>query len=134
MQLRGCGTALVTPFHQDGSIDDTALRNLVTWQIESGIDFLVPCGTTGESPTLARAEHADVVDQHAIRIAHALVGVEEHHEEHERDGERDFRPDAKPEPGAKPAAKPAADSKPQAAPETPPPPKPEVEHAAAHAS
>ncbi|MGO8796713.1 MAG: dihydrodipicolinate synthase family protein, partial [Candidatus Sulfotelmatobacter sp.] len=47
MQLRGCGTALVTPFHQDGSIDDAALRNLVAWQVESGIDFLVPCGTTG---------------------------------------------------------------------------------------
>ena len=50
MQLHGCGTALVTPFHQDGSLDDAALRNLVSWQIESGIDFLVPCGTTGETP------------------------------------------------------------------------------------
>ena len=53
MQLRGCGTALVTPFRQDGSIDETALRNLVAWQVESGIDFLVPCGTTGETPTLS---------------------------------------------------------------------------------
>src|SRR5262245_24089865 len=49
MQLRGCGTALVTPFHQDGSLDLEALRNLVAWQVESGIDFLVPCGTTGET-------------------------------------------------------------------------------------
>src|SRR5579862_8535537 len=62
MQFRGCGTALVTPFHQDGSIDDTALRNLVTWQIESGIDFLVPCGTTGETPTLTHDEWLYVID------------------------------------------------------------------------
>jgi 4-hydroxy-tetrahydrodipicolinate synthase len=62
MQLRGCGTALVTPFHQDGSIDDTALRNLISWQIESGIDFLVPCGTTGETPTLTHDEWLHVID------------------------------------------------------------------------
>lgn len=62
MQLRGCGTALVTPFRQDGSIDDTALRNLVAWQIDSGIDFLVPCGTTGETPTLTRDEWLFVID------------------------------------------------------------------------
>jgi 4-hydroxy-tetrahydrodipicolinate synthase len=62
MQLRGCGTALVTPFHQDGSIDDTALRNLVAWQVESGIDFLVPCGTTGETPTLSHDEWLQVID------------------------------------------------------------------------
>jgi 4-hydroxy-tetrahydrodipicolinate synthase len=62
MQLRGCGTALVTPFRQDGSIDDAALRNLVAWQIESGIDFLVPCGTTGETPTLTHDEWLYVID------------------------------------------------------------------------
>ncbi len=62
MQLRGCGTALVTPFRQDGSIDDAALRNLVTWQVESGIDFLVPCGTTGETPTLNHDEWLHVID------------------------------------------------------------------------
>jgi 4-hydroxy-tetrahydrodipicolinate synthase len=62
MELRGCGTALVTPFHQDGSIDDTALRNLVAWQVESGIDFLIPCGTTGETPTLSRDEWLRVID------------------------------------------------------------------------
>jgi 4-hydroxy-tetrahydrodipicolinate synthase len=62
MQLRGCGTALVTPFCQDGSIDEAALRNLVAWQIESGIDFLVPCGTTGETPTLSRDERLQVID------------------------------------------------------------------------
>jgi 4-hydroxy-tetrahydrodipicolinate synthase len=62
MNLRGCGTALVTPFKSDGSIDDTALRNLVAWQIESGIDFLVPCGTTGETPTLTHDEWLYVID------------------------------------------------------------------------
>ena len=62
MQFRGCGTALVTPFKQDGSIDETALRNLVAWQVESGIDFLVPCGTTGETPTLSHDEWLQVVD------------------------------------------------------------------------
>jgi 4-hydroxy-tetrahydrodipicolinate synthase len=62
MQVRGCGTALVTPFHQDGSIDDAALRNLVAWQVESGIDFLVPCGTTGETPTLTHDEWLQVID------------------------------------------------------------------------
>jgi len=62
MQVRGCGTALVTPFRQDGSVDDAALRNLVAWQVESGIDFLVPCGTTGETPTLSREEWLYVID------------------------------------------------------------------------
>jgi 4-hydroxy-tetrahydrodipicolinate synthase len=62
MQVRGCGTALVTPFKQDGSIDDTALRSLVAWQVESGIDFLIPCGTTGETPTLSREEWLYVTD------------------------------------------------------------------------
>ncbi len=62
MNLRGCGTALVTPFRQDGSVDETALRGLVNWQIESGIDFLVPCGTTGETPTLTHDEWLRVVD------------------------------------------------------------------------
>ena len=62
MQLRGCGTALITPFRQDGSIDETALRHLVAWQIESGIDFLVPCGTTGETPTLSHDEWLRVID------------------------------------------------------------------------
>jgi len=62
MQLRGCGTALVTPFRQDETIDETALRNLVNWQIESGIDFLVPCGTTGETPTLSHEEWRRVIE------------------------------------------------------------------------
>src|SRR5271157_5862615 len=62
MKLRGCGTALVTPFQQDGSIDEPALRELVHWQVESGIDFLVPCGTTGETPTLTHDEWLRVID------------------------------------------------------------------------
>jgi len=62
MQLRGCGTALVTPFQQDGSIDEAALRNLIAWQVESGVDFLIPCGTTGETPTLSRDEWLRVID------------------------------------------------------------------------
>ena len=58
----GCGTALVTPFRRDLSLDEATLRKLVRRQIEAGINFLVPCGTTGESPTLARAEHLRVVE------------------------------------------------------------------------
>ncbi len=58
----GCGTALVTPFRSDGSLDEAALRKLVRRQIEAGITFLAPCGTTGESPTLKRAEHLRVVE------------------------------------------------------------------------
>ena len=62
MRLRGCGTALVTPFKGDGSIDEMALRQLVRWQVDSGIDFLVPCGTTGETPTLSHDEWLRVID------------------------------------------------------------------------
>jgi 4-hydroxy-tetrahydrodipicolinate synthase len=58
----GCGTALVTPFRRDQSLDEPTLRTLVRRQIEAGINFLVPCGTTGESPTLTRAEHLRVVE------------------------------------------------------------------------
>ncbi|HEX4487196.1 MAG TPA: 4-hydroxy-tetrahydrodipicolinate synthase [Terriglobales bacterium] len=74
MQLRGCGTAIVTPFRADGSIDETALRNLVAWQIESGIDFLVPCGTTGETPTLSHDEWLQVIDI-TIEVAAGRVPI-----------------------------------------------------------
>lgn len=57
----GCGTALVTPFRSDLSLDEETLRRLVRRQIEAGINFLVPCGTTGESPTLSHEEHLRVV-------------------------------------------------------------------------
>jgi 4-hydroxy-tetrahydrodipicolinate synthase len=60
--LRGCGTAIVTPFREDLSIDEDALRSFVEFQISEGIDFLVPCGTTGESPTLSAAELCRVVE------------------------------------------------------------------------
>ena len=58
----GCGTALVTPFRHDQALDERVLRALVKRQIDSGIDFLVPCGTTGESPTLTRDEHLRAVE------------------------------------------------------------------------
>src|ERR1700722_13907001 len=60
--ITGCGTALITPFSADGSVDEGSLRRLVRRQIEAGINFLVPCGTTGESPTLSRREHLRVVE------------------------------------------------------------------------
>ncbi|NUO63150.1 MAG: 4-hydroxy-tetrahydrodipicolinate synthase [Gemmatimonadaceae bacterium] len=58
----GCGTALVTPFTRDGSLDEAALRALVDWQIAEGIHFLVPCGSTGEAATMTPAEHRRVVE------------------------------------------------------------------------
>ncbi len=70
----GTGTALVTPFRQDGALDQAALRLLIRRQIEAGIDFLVPCGTTGESPTLTREEHLRVVEI-AVEMAKGKVPV-----------------------------------------------------------
>jgi 4-hydroxy-tetrahydrodipicolinate synthase len=58
----GCGTALITPFRRDLSLDEEAIRRLVRRQIDGGINFLVPCGTTGESPTLSHAEQLRVVE------------------------------------------------------------------------
>ena len=58
----GCGTALVTPFRRDLSLDEGALRKLVRRQLQARINFLVPCGTTGENPTLTRAEHLRVAE------------------------------------------------------------------------
>lgn len=60
--FQGCGTALITPFRPDLSLDEEGLRRLVRRQIEGGIHFLVPCGTTGENPTLSREEHLRVVE------------------------------------------------------------------------
>ena len=56
METTGCGTAIVTPFKADGSIDEPALWALVNWQIDSGIDFIVACGSTGEAATLDESE------------------------------------------------------------------------------
>jgi 4-hydroxy-tetrahydrodipicolinate synthase len=61
MEMTGCGTAIVTPFKADGSVDEPALWALVNWQIESGIDFLVACGSTGEAATLDEDEWLQVV-------------------------------------------------------------------------
>ena len=72
--LKGCGTALITPFQSDGSLDEKALESLVNWQIEEGIHFLVPCGTTGENPTMTHEEHLAVVDI-TVRTAAGRVPV-----------------------------------------------------------
>ncbi len=74
MDLRGCGTALVTPFKTGGEVDESALRALVAWQVESGIDFLVPCGTTGETPTLSKEEWLRVIDI-TIEVADGRVPI-----------------------------------------------------------
>jgi len=63
METTGCGTAIVTPFRADGSIDEPALWSLVNWQIDAGIDFIVACGSTGEAATLDEEEWL-----HAVRI------------------------------------------------------------------
>ena len=70
----GTGTALVTPFCRDGSLDEPTLRALVKRQIAAGINFLVPCGTTGESPTLTHQEHLRVVEI-AVELAKGKVPV-----------------------------------------------------------
>ena len=62
MNLSGCGTALVTPFHSDGSLDEAALRAHVEWQITEGISLLIPCGTTGEASTLTEQEWLRVIE------------------------------------------------------------------------
>jgi 4-hydroxy-tetrahydrodipicolinate synthase len=69
MELSGCGTALITPFRVDGGVDEPALIRLVNWQIESGINFLVPCGTTGEASTLSETEWLRVVEVVAATAA-----------------------------------------------------------------
>ncbi len=74
MKLEGTYTALVTPFHADGGVDFDALASLVEWQIESGIDGLVPCGSTGEAATLSHAEDRDVV-RHVVDVTAGRVPV-----------------------------------------------------------
>ena len=74
MELSGCGTALVTPFGADGAVDEKALVRLVNWQIGSGVNFLVPCGTTGEASTLTEAEWLRVVEL-TVRTAAGRVPV-----------------------------------------------------------
>lgn len=59
--ITGSAVALVTPFRQDGSVDTEALRRLVHFQREAGTDIVIPCGTTGESPTLSTAEQTEII-------------------------------------------------------------------------
>lgn len=72
--LSGCGTALVTPFTRRDEVDVEALRKLVEWQIEEGIDFLVPCGSTGEAQTLS-VEERQLVVRTVVETAHGRVPV-----------------------------------------------------------
>ena len=74
MTFKGAGTALVTPFKSDLSLDDDAFARFVDWQITEGIDFLVPCGTTGENPALTADEHRRVVEI-AVRTSNGRVPV-----------------------------------------------------------
>lgn len=69
--LRGCGTALVTPFRADGSIDDECFRRLVERQIKNGVKILIPCGTTGESVTMSESERLHVIKM-TVEVARAL--------------------------------------------------------------
>jgi 4-hydroxy-tetrahydrodipicolinate synthase len=73
-RLQGCGTALVTPFAKSGEVDYAALEALVGWQIAEGIDFLVPCGSTGEAQTLDGAERERVVAT-VVKVAGGRVPV-----------------------------------------------------------
>ncbi len=74
MILEGTFTAIVTPFKSDGSVDLRALGELCEWQIESRIDGLVPCGSTGESATLSPEEHVSVI-RHVVDVAAGRVPV-----------------------------------------------------------
>jgi 4-hydroxy-tetrahydrodipicolinate synthase len=60
-KLQGTGTALITPFKDNGAVDEHALRELVDWQIKNKVEFLVPCGSTGESATMTRGERRRVI-------------------------------------------------------------------------
>ena len=73
-QFRGVGVALVTPFRDDGSLDETTLERFVEWQIQQGTDFLVPCGTTGENPALSHEEHLRVIEL-TVKTANGRVPV-----------------------------------------------------------
>src|SRR5579863_10468681 len=73
-KFRGVGTALVTPFRNDGSLDESVLERFVDWQVSEGVNFLVPCGTTGENPALTHDEQRRVVEI-AVRRAKGRVPV-----------------------------------------------------------
>jgi 4-hydroxy-tetrahydrodipicolinate synthase len=67
--MRGCGTALVTPFHKDGSVDDDCFKKLVMRQIKNGVKILIPCGSTGEAATMSDEENLHVIKM-CIEVAH----------------------------------------------------------------
>ena len=72
--FKGAGVAIVTPFHEDGSVNYEKLKELIDWQIANGTDAIIICGTTGESATLSEAEHEDVV-RFAIRAVDHRVPI-----------------------------------------------------------
>ena len=72
--FKGVGTALITPFTASGALDEDGFAKFVNWQIEEGIQFLVPCGTTGENPALTPDEHRRVVEL-TVRSANGRVPV-----------------------------------------------------------
>ncbi len=74
MKFLGVGTATITPFRRDGSLDEDALKRFVDWQITEGVNFLVPCGTTGENPTLTGDEHRRVVEL-TVKTANGRVPI-----------------------------------------------------------
>lgn len=71
-RFTGLGTALVTPFKKDGSIDEAAVKRLVRRQIDAGAHFVSPCGTTGEAPTLSRVEKRRVVELVVEEVNHKV--------------------------------------------------------------
>jgi 4-hydroxy-tetrahydrodipicolinate synthase len=73
-EITGVGTAMITPFRNDGSLDGAALERFIDFQIQAGVNFLVPCGTTGETPTLSEAEQCEVI-QTTLRLAKGRVPV-----------------------------------------------------------
>lgn len=78
LDLKGCGTALITPFDSTGEIDERAVKSFVEWQIEEGIDFLVPCGTTGEAATLRveeRLRYVEIVIEQTAGRVPIIVGA-----------------------------------------------------------
>jgi 4-hydroxy-tetrahydrodipicolinate synthase len=74
MKFRGLGTALITPWRPNGALDEPAFARFIDWQIEEGVNFLVPCGTTGENPAMTQEEHARVVEL-AVKHANGRVPV-----------------------------------------------------------
>ncbi|HEX9423884.1 MAG TPA: dihydrodipicolinate synthase family protein, partial [Pyrinomonadaceae bacterium] len=72
--LRGCATALVTPFTADGAVDEAALTRLIEYQLAGGVKLLVPCGTTGESATMTEEEDQRVIKR-TIELARGRARV-----------------------------------------------------------